>query len=124
MAALRPNPSADGSVDELSDLLDLFKLEATHTSDYTLQVSMERDPSRGGRKVKLEKRWYRGHSLGHGAFGTVWVEHDNKVPSVASAVRAVKEISKGYLQKINLDYKHELVALAKLSKVLYSTLYL
>ena len=128
---MKCNPTADnghltvqpfsrgGSVDESSDLIDLFKLEATYTSEYTTQISTERDPSRGARKIKIEKRWYRGDSLGHGAFGAVWIEHDSNVFDAAAAVRALKEVSKGYMRRMHLDYKRELVALAKLSKVCY-----
>jgi hypothetical protein len=120
MATLRANPSAGSSTGESSDLIDLFKLEATYTTTYTSQISMERDPSRGARKIKVEKKWYRGdHSVGGGAFGEVWVEHDNEVPDAATAVRAVKVISKGFMKRKGLDYKHELIALAKLSKVCY-----
>ena len=116
MATLRSN---EGSVNESSDLIDLFKLDATYTSEYTTQISTERDPSRGARKIKIEKRWYRGDSLGHGAFGAVWVEHNSNMSDTAAAVRAVKEVSKGYMQRIRLDYKRELIALAKLSKACY-----
>jgi hypothetical protein len=119
MATSSPDPSAERSVDQSSDLIDLFKLEATYTSDHTLEISTERDPSRGARRIKIEKRWYRGDCVGHGAFGAVWVEHDNNVPDAATAVRAVKEISKGYMRRIQLDYKRELIALAKLSKVCF-----
>jgi len=114
--ALLINPSVEGSVDESSDLIDLFKLEATYTPEYTSQISTERDPSRGARKIKIETRWYRGDNLGHGACGTVWVEHDSNRPGTAGAVRAVKEVSKGYMQRMRLDYRRELIALAKLSK--------
>jgi hypothetical protein len=119
MAALRPKPSVEGSVDESSDLIEFFKLEATYTPEYTSQISTERDPSRGARKIKIERRWYRGDSLGHGAFGAVWVEHDSNIPGTAAAVRAVKEVSKGHMRSVHLDYKRKLLALATLSKVRY-----
>jgi serine/threonine protein kinase len=117
MAEIPPPSPERVSVDESSDLIELFKLEATHTHEYTSQISTERDPTRGARKIKVEKRWYRGNSLGHGAFGDVWVEHDCNVPDAATAVRAVKEVSKGYMRRIRLDYRRELIALATLSKV-------
>jgi hypothetical protein len=120
MAALRPKPSDDGSVDESSDLVDLFKLEATYTPEYTLQISRERDPSRGARKIKVEKKWYRGDSLGHGTCGAVWVERDSNVPDAATTVRAVKEVSKASMRWMGLDYKRELTALARMSKVYYT----
>jgi hypothetical protein len=120
MAASHPKPSDDGSVDESSDLVDLFKLEATYTPEYTSQISKERDPSRGARKIKVEKKWYRGDSLGQGAFGAVWVERESNVPGAATAVRAVKEVSKAYMRNLGLDYKRELIALARMSKVYYT----
>lgn len=116
MAALRPNISSAG---ESSDLIDLFKLDAIRTPEYTLHISTERDPSRGARKIKVEKRWYRGDCLGHGGFGIVWVERDNNVPDTATAVRAVKEVSKKRMRRMCIDYRRELLALAKLSKVRY-----
>jgi hypothetical protein len=119
MAALHPKPSDVGSVNESSDLVDLFKLEATYTPEYTSQISRERDPSRGARKIKVEKNWYR-DSLGHGTCGAVWVERDSNVPNAATAVRAVKEVSKAYMRWIGLDYKRELIALARMSKVYYT----
>src|SRR6266498_1052663 len=105
MTSMHPPLSAEGSVDESSDLIDLFKLEATYTPEYTSQISKERDPNYGTRKIKVEKRWYRGDSLGHGAFGSVWVERDRNVPDVATSFRAVKEVSKVYMRGIQLDYR-------------------
>ena len=78
---------------------------------------MKRDPSQGACKIKIEKKWYQGHSLDHKAFENVWVEHDSNVTDTVTAVRAVKEISKDFMQRIRLDYKRELIALATLSKI-------
>src|SRR5438034_7536488 len=110
-----PPISVQNYLDGSSDLIDLFKLEATYTPEYTSQISKKRDPSRGARKVKVEERWYRGDSLGHGAFSSVWVER--KVSDAATAFRAVKEVSKAYMRQIQLDHRRELIALASLSKV-------
>ena len=99
-----------------SDLIDHFKLEAEHFSDYILHTEYFSDPVRGLRKVKVEKRWYRQQNTGRGGFGTVWLEvqRDNLG---GTAQRAVKEIDKNYMQAVKLDYQRELLALAKLSKV-------
>jgi hypothetical protein len=103
--------------DDASDLIDHFKLDATHSPDYTLQISWERSPVPGSRKVKVETRWYRGENIGHGAFGAVWVERNNSDASASTVSRAVKEVSKAYMKSRGIDVRRELLALAILSKV-------
>jgi hypothetical protein len=99
-----------------SDLIDHFKLEARQFPDHVLHTEYYSDPSRGLRKIGVEKRWYRQQSLGRGSFGAVWLEvYRDDVGKVAN--RAVKEIDKRHMQAVKLDYKRELLALAKLSKV-------
>ena len=60
--------------------------------------------------VKDEKRWTKQEDLGCGAFGEVWLEKNQ-----AGGTRAVKRVKKS--RHIGIDYRKELLALAKLSKV-------
>lgn len=53
--------------------------------------------------------------MGHGSFGIVWLEKDEKEND--GDMRAVKEVSKRIAERAMIDYKRELAALAKLSKV-------
>ena len=99
-----------------SDLIDHFKLDAQRFPDYTLQTSYTSEPARGLRKVVVRKKWYRDKAIGHGTFGTVWLEVDQGEGEIA-AKRAVKEILKARMQEFKVDYRRELLALAKLSKV-------
>ncbi|KAJ9602314.1 hypothetical protein H2200_013169 [Cladophialophora chaetospira] len=74
-----------------------------------------RDAKRGMRKVRVEKRWIRQRHIGHGAFGEVWLEVYREQEQVV-AERAVKGIQKRRMENLNIDYKRELLALAKLSR--------
>jgi hypothetical protein len=100
---------------ESSDLIDHFKLDAQYFSDHILHTEYVSDPARGLRKAKVEKRWYRQGNIGHGGFGAVWLEVQREGESI-KAHRAVKEIHKGRMKAVNIDYRTELLALAKLSK--------
>ncbi|KAH8702036.1 kinase-like domain-containing protein, partial [Talaromyces proteolyticus] len=93
------------------DLFDLFKLDAVVTDNYTTHVEYRNDRVRGIRKEKIENRWYRERDIGEGAFGKVWLE----VRRDTNDKRAVKRVSK----LLMLDYKKELLALAKFSKDKY-----
>jgi hypothetical protein len=102
-----------------SDLINHFKLDAEYFSDHILHTEYVSDPARGLRKVKVEKRWYRQTNIGHGGFGAVWLEVRREGESI-KAQRAVKEINKGRMKAVKIDYRTELLALAKLSKVRFN----
>jgi hypothetical protein len=106
----------DSDSDPASELIEHFKLDAQYHHDYTLQVSYAPNPAQGFRKVRVEKRWQREKPLGFGTFGTVWLEVSREGEGV-TAERAVKELRKGFLRQVGVDYGRELLALAKLSKV-------
>lgn len=74
------------------------------------------DPLRGVRKAKVEKRWYKKRHIGHGAFSDVWLEEQKEHDQVV-AEKAVKSIQKRHMESVNIDYRRELLALAKLSRV-------
>jgi hypothetical protein len=73
------------------------------------------EPARGMRRAKIEKKWYREKYLGHGAFGDVWLEAQRDADHVTK--RAVKLLQKRRMQTVGIDYRRELLALAKLSRV-------
>ena len=104
-------------MDPAYDLVDHFKLEADFADDYTLHTYHKSDRSQGLRKIKVLKKWSRRESVGEGNFGTVWLEVEED-----GSERAVKAISRRLCARNSIDYKKELAALAKLSKVrLYHT---
>jgi hypothetical protein len=94
-----------------SDLIEHFKLDAQVHNDHTVHI----EPARGMRRAKIEKKWYREKYLGHGAFGDVWLEAQRDADHVTK--RAVKLIQKRRMQTVGIDYRRELLALAKLSRV-------
>lgn len=97
------------------DLIDRFKLDATYTLEYTLQISADNslDQNAAGGN---EKKWFRERELGSGGFGTVWLEV-NRESGGEPARRALKEVRKSPMRKWGIDYKRELLAMAKLNKV-------
>jgi hypothetical protein len=98
------------------DLIEHFKLDAQIYDDHTLHTEYVSDPARGMRKARVEKRWYKERHIGHGAFGDVWLEVQKEHDRV-TAKRAVKSIQKRRMESVKIDYKRELLALAKLSRV-------
>ena len=98
------------------DLIEHFRLNAQICVDHTLHIEYVSDPARGTRKTKVVKRWDRERHLGHGAFGDVWLEVRKEHDQV-TAERAVKIIQKRRMVSVKIDYKRELLALAKLSRV-------
>src|ERR1700734_1658198 len=94
-------------------------MQNTSLITYLLHAEYVSNPARGLRKVKVEKRWYRQGNIGHGGFGAVWLEVQREGESIR-AQRAVKEINKGRMKAMNIDYRTELLALAKLSKVRFN----
>lgn len=98
------------------DLIEHFKLDAQLEADHTLHTEYVSDPKRGMRKVRVEKKWFKQRHIGQGAFGDVWLEVCKESEEVV-AERAVKSIQKRRMEGVNIDYKRELLALAKLSRV-------
>lgn len=103
---------------ESRDLLDHFRQEAIVTEQHTTHIELRTYRSQGRRQVQVETRWIRDKIIGSGAFGDVWLESRQKEDDVR-AMRAVKVISKHRMQDCNIDYKKELLALAKFSKRSY-----
>ena len=62
--------------------------------------------------MAVETDWYRGRELGRGSFGTVFLEKSEN-----GEYRAVKDIAKDKNSRIVIDYKRELMAMARLGKV-------
>ena len=96
------------------DLLDHFKLEAEVLPDHTLHVSYRPNRARGVRE-KVVTKWQRVACVGEGAFGKVWREQHQQ-PDGTHQVRAVKIIGKQGMSASRVDFKKELLALAKFSK--------
>ena len=95
-----------------SDLIDHFRLEAEILPGYTRHVSFRSDPAQGRRKVRIEKRWRTEKELGTGGCAVVTLEAEEKGDR-----RAVKAISKSFCLEARIDYKKELYAMIKLSRV-------
>lgn len=100
-----------------SDLIDYFELNAVYNSDTnsTREVTQTSDRGKFKRQVTIVKEWKRSTKrLGRGAYGIVWLEHNHE----GEEFRAVKEIPKGTPSTpLDIDYKRELLALSRLSKV-------
>jgi hypothetical protein len=106
------------SMSSPSDLIDHFKLDVDFCNGYVSHTSYTSDHTRGVRKKKVENKWHRLRIIGEGACGTVWLEvnREGEGKDVA-AERAVKEIRKSRMHMYKIDFKRELLAMAKLSKV-------
>ena len=63
-------------------------------------------------KRKKGIRWENDQEIGRGSFGVVWLQKNPR-----GQKRALKEVEKKYLPE-DFNYKRELLAMAKLSKVL------
>ena len=101
------------------DLLDHYKLKAEIFHDHTIHTSYQRNHQRGTRE-KVETKWDRQDRIGDGAFGKVWKE-SCQLPGGTSVVRAVKEVDKHRMEQCKIDFKKELLALAKFAKDEVST---
>lgn len=95
-----------------SDLLEHFRLETEFQPDHVVHFTYPPGPTGGWRKEKIAQKWVTGGRLGSGGFGSV--HRQDLEGGREPAVRAVKEIAKRQLQGVN--YVHEVLALAKLSK--------
>lgn len=100
-------------MDPSFDLVEHFKLEAELFREYTEHSYYKSDRSNGRRKVKIVKKWRKKYDIGEGSFGKVWLEVEED-----GSERAVKAISRRLCSYNGIDYKKELLAMAKLSKVL------
>jgi hypothetical protein len=96
------------------NLLDHFKLEAEVSPGRTLHVTYKINRARGERE-RIEKQWDRMDRIGEGTFGQVWREL-HRGNDGRREVRAVKIIGKERMRAYNVDFKKELLALAKFSK--------
>ena len=99
-----------------SDLIDFFRLDATfdpstHSTREVIQIS---DRAQLKRRVVTVKEWKRQvEPIGYGGSGIIWLEHDED-----GKERVVKQIFKATPTiPLQTDYKRELQALGRLSKV-------
>ncbi|KAF9890377.1 hypothetical protein FE257_006045 [Aspergillus nanangensis] len=106
---------------EATDLLQHFRLDAVITGDCTTHI--EYKVAQGLAPRKIEKRWYRRkESIGRGSYGQVWLEREdnkNQAGDNKKNQRAVKILGKDLMTHHGIDYKKELLALAKFSKPQY-----
>lgn len=60
----------------MDDDLDDYKLDATwhENPSHVVHISFERDLRHGGRKVKVENKWFCQRELGAGSCGVVHLE--------------------------------------------------
>ncbi|KAL2809259.1 armadillo-type protein [Aspergillus granulosus] len=99
---------------EATDLLQHFRLDAVIKGECTTHVEYRVEQDLIPRKA--EKRWYRmKEPIGRGTYGRVWLERDEKQASH----RAVKIMAKDLMTRDGIDYKKEILALAKFSKPQY-----
>lgn len=99
-----------------SDLVDFFQLDATFdpTTRSTCEVIRTSDRAQLKRQIVTVKKWKRQvEPIGSGASGIVWLEQDED-----GKERVVKQIFKATATTpLETDYKRELQALGRLSKV-------
>ena len=86
-----------------SELVESFQLDLPHRTKPNNRFEFLR---------KKGIKWARERELGRGSFGVVWLEKGGN-----GEQRALKVIEKKYLPA-EFDYRRELLAMAKLSKVL------
>ena len=88
------------------------RLDTEFFSGHVRHTTFHSDASRGRRRVTVVKDWYRDQELGRGSFGTVFLERSGK-----EEYRAVKDIAKNKNSRTVIDYRRELIAMARLAKV-------
>jgi hypothetical protein len=98
------------------DLIEHFKIDVQFCDDHVLHVEYVSDLVRGLRKARLERRWYTKQHIGNGSFGDVLLQVQREGHRDI-ADRAVKVIQKRRMRNVGIDYRRELLALAKLSRV-------
>lgn len=92
--------------------IGFHRLETKFFTDHVQHTTFHSDATQGRRRVKVVKNWYRDRQIGHGSFGTVFLERSDKGES-----RAVKVIAKDANRTKKIDYRRELMAMAILAKV-------
>ncbi|KAH9208864.1 kinase-like domain-containing protein [Leptodontidium sp. 2 PMI_412] len=102
-------------LEEPSDLIAHFKLEACSFPTHTTQVCYTSTPGQGAREVRVEKHWRKAKIVGEGGFGAVWLE-ERLENNVVKEQRALKEVSKARMKTAGIDVGREVLALARLSK--------
>ena len=105
-----------------SDLVDHFLLEADVLPDHIRYTSHRSDISTGRRRIRVEEKWRWTKKIGQGGSGTVWLEEriDGETPDSSAEKRAVKAIYKSSYSLGNIDYRRELLTMAKFSRVCVS----
>jgi len=100
--------------------LDDYKFETAFQQDpiRVVHTSYKADPAKGLRKVRVVDEWVPlGSELGVGSFGTVRLEQRvGKADDGKLSLRAVKQLRKSYMERLNVDFKNELLALTKFSR--------
>ena len=99
-------------MDASLDMVDHFRCEAVFDRGITRHTWHTSDPKRKIRRVKVVREWTTTQELGAGGFGTVWLQME-----AGGDERAVKSISKSSCQWNGIDYRRELLAMSKLSRV-------
>lgn len=99
------------------DFLEYFKQDAVVTAECTTHVEYHVDRFRRIPRQKVERKWYRERVAGRGAFGEVWLEVERE--HGLRNQRAVKIVNKSAMRGRKIDYRKELLALAKFSKPQY-----
>lgn len=104
----------------LSQDLDDYKLEAEINRSLNLVVHRHEraDWARGLRKVVVEEKWsMREGVLGAGSFGTVHLQRRQTVNKGSRLKeRAVKQLRKSDMERTQVDFRKELLALVKFSR--------
>jgi hypothetical protein len=97
----------------MDDDLDDYKLDTTwgHDLSYVVHASFERDRRHGGRKVRVEDKWYRRGELGVGSCSVVHLETTED-----GRERAVKTIRKSVAARLKIDYRRELATISTFSR--------
>lgn len=99
-------------------------------NDYKLETKFESEPkcvihkyykvdrSRGFRKAEVFEKWTaQGEVLGGGTFGTVRLETRLSGDNVSDrSERAVKQMYKWQMSRLEVDFRKELLALTKFSR--------
>lgn len=99
-------------MDELTELIQDFKLETRFEGDQIEHIYDECDKISGKRVAKRHERWERVRLIGYGGFGAVWLEKCVAGEQISS-LRATKDIR---CLNGRVDYARELEALSKFSK--------
>lgn len=97
-------------MDSSEIVIGYHRLDTTFYPDHVQHITYRSDAAQGRRRVRVVEKWYRDQKLGQGSFGTVFLESSEE-----GGCRAVKEVSKR--RDGAVDYRRELIAMAKLARV-------